>query len=128
MIRVPPRRRVPVAEGRAALASWRRGSTDAAIVATAVRYTVEELGDRVPGRAVELRVPPYAAVQCVAGPTHRRGTPANVVETDPATWLALAAGTMSWNEAWQAGRLSVSGTRANLAAYLPLEAAGRDVP
>ena len=62
----------------------------------------------------------YAAVQCIAGPTHRRGTPANVVETDPLTWLALAVGRQSWDEAWRAGRLSVSGTRADLTAFLPV--------
>lgn len=117
---MPPRRRVPAESGRAALESWARGSTDPDVIATAVRYTVEELAVRAPGRSVEVRVPPYAAAQCIAGPTHRRGTPSNVVETDPGTWLDLAVGRESWDAAWQAGRLSVSGTRADLTAHLPI--------
>lgn len=97
---------------------------DRSVLATAVRYTVEELAARAPGRSVEVRVPPYAATQCVPGPRHTRGTPPNVVETDAQTWLALATGREGWAEAVASGRLRVSGTRADLAAYLPLTLGG----
>jgi hypothetical protein len=86
----------------------------------AVRYLLDALAERAPGRAVEVRVPPFAAVQCVAGPRHTRGTPPNVVETDPATWLALATGTLGWAEAVGAGKVRASGPRANISAYLPI--------
>jgi hypothetical protein len=65
-------------------------------------------------------VPPFAAVQCVEGPRHTRGTPPNVVETDPRTWLHLATGTLTWPEAEAAGHITASGNRADLAPYLPL--------
>jgi len=119
---MPPRRRVPVATGQAAVQAWRRAGdgADRTTVATAVRYTLEELAARAPGRSVEVRVPPFGAVQCVEGTTHTRGTPPNVVETDAATWLAVATGEQSWSEAWERGTLRVSGHRANLTAYLPL--------
>jgi hypothetical protein len=119
---MPPRRRVPVASGRSAVEEWRRSgeATGRTTLATAVRYTLEELGVRAPGRSVEVRVPPFGAVQCIEGPRHTRGTPPNVVETDGATWLALATGSVAWADAWRAGRLSVSGHRADLTAYLPL--------
>jgi hypothetical protein len=94
-----------------------------AVVRTAVRFTLEELADVAPGNAVEVRVPPDGAVQAVAGPRHTRGTPPNVVETDPATWLALATGRSTWPEARAAGLLSASGDRADLSAWLPLQAA-----
>jgi hypothetical protein len=84
----------------------------------AVRLTLEELAARAPGRTVEVRVPPYAAVQCVEGPRHTRGTPPNVVETDARTWLELATGRLSWAQA--ADRISASGSRADLSACLPL--------
>ena len=78
------------------------------------------LAVRAPGHSVELRVPPYAAVQVVPGPAHTRGTPPNVVETDPVTWLRLATGRTGWAEALRAGLLSASGERADLSGYLPL--------
>ena len=86
----------------------------------AVRYLLGLLAKRAPGRAVEVRVPPYAAVQCVAGPRHTRGTPPNVVETDPVTWILLATGRLTWAEAVADGRVAASGVRADLAAVLPL--------
>lgn len=126
---MPPRRRVPVAAGRAALAAWlAEPDADRETVATAVRYTLEELATRAPGRSTEVRVPPYGAVQCIEGLTHRRGTPPNVVETDPQTWLRLATGRLGWGEAEGAGALRVSGTRANLAAHLPVVDAPPDAP
>jgi Bacterial SCP ortholog len=86
----------------------------------ATRYLLDLLAGAVPGRAVEVRVPPYGAVQCVGGPRHTRGTPANVVETDPVTWVRLAAGLMPWADAVSAGLVQASGVRADLAAYLPV--------
>lgn len=89
-------------------------------LATAVRYTLQVLAERVPGNTVEVRVPPFGAVQCIEGPTHTRGTPPNVVETDAVTWLALATGSRSWADAVGAGSVSASGQRADLSAYLPI--------
>ena len=85
-----------------------------------VVYLLGVLAAQAPGRAVEVRVPPYAAVQCVEGPRHTRGTPPNVVETDPATWVRLAAGRMSWAQAVSGGLVRASGPRADLSGYLPL--------
>src|SRR5258708_1279095 len=75
---------------------------------------------RAPGRAVGVRVPPVAAIQCVAGPRHTRGTPPNVVETDAVTWLLLATGRVRWDEVMRAGAIAASGPRADLGQYLPL--------
>ena len=79
------------------------------------------LARRVPGRSVEVRVPPYAAVQCIEGVRHTRGTPPAVVETDPETWLALATGRLAWSAALDSGRVRASGERTDLSAHLPLE-------
>jgi len=90
-------------------------------LAAAVRATVAVLATEAPGHAVEVRVPPFAAVQCVDGPRHTRGTPPNVVETDPLTWLRLATGVTTWDEARAAGAVQASGTRAaEVAALLPV--------
>jgi uncharacterized protein (TIGR03083 family) len=78
------------------------------------------IATRAPGHSLELRVPPYAAVQCVEGPRHTRGTPPNVVETDPLTWVRLAAGRLSWSEAVTSGSVRASGERADLGGWLPL--------
>ncbi|AKT50354.1 sterol carrier family protein [Arsenicicoccus sp. oral taxon 190] len=118
---MPPRRRVPVTQGREALAAWQADpAAPRPVVATAVRYTLEELGVRQPGRSVEVRVPPFGAVQCVAGPVHTRGTPPSTVETDSGTWLEVATGTLAWDDAVAAGRVRASGQRSSLAPYLPL--------
>jgi hypothetical protein len=119
---VPPRRRVDPAAGRAALDAWAAdpAASGGEVVAAAVRFSLEELSARHPGHAGEVRVPPYGAVQCGEGVRHRRGTPPNVVETDAGTWLALAAGTLSWADALASGALSASGERADLGALLPL--------
>jgi hypothetical protein len=86
----------------------------------ATAYLLGVLSDRVPGRAVEVRVPPYAAVQCVAGPRHTRGTPPNVVEMDAVTWIMLAGGRLAWAQAVADGRVRASGPRADLSGYLPV--------
>ena len=102
--------------------AWRHDPelADRETTATAVRYSLEELALRAPGRSVEVRVPPFGAIQCITGQTHTRGTPPNVIETDAATWLALVVGDLGWQEALQAGTVRVSGHRADLAPYLPL--------
>lgn len=132
---MPPRRRTDPAAGEQALAAWlaaqaqgegaeREGAERAQVprttLATAVRYTLEELAALAPGRSVEVRVPPFAAVQCVEGPRHTRGTPTNVIETDAQTWLALATGRLRWADAEASGALRASGQRADLTAYLPV--------
>jgi hypothetical protein len=85
-----------------------------------VTSTLAELSRRAPGRAIEVRIPPYAAIQCGEGPTHTRGTPPNVIEMDAPTWLALAAGQESWADALARGAISASGARADLSPHLPL--------
>lgn len=90
-------------------------------LAAAVRGTVGLLAAELPGRSVEVRVPPFAAAQCVEGPRHTRGSPPNVVETDARTWLQLATGRLTWDEAVARGRVQASGTRASaVAAGLPV--------
>lgn len=85
-----------------------------------VTILAKVLAEKAPGRSVELRVPPYAAVQCVEGPRHTRGTPPNVVEMDGLTWLRLAAGRLGWNEAMETHKVRASGPRADLAGWLPV--------
>jgi len=92
-------------------------------LATAVRYLLQELAEQAEGNTVEVRVPPFGAVQCIEGPRHTRGTPPNVVETDAATWLALATGSLGWSDALAAGKVHASGQRADLSDYLPVTAA-----
>ncbi|WP_263118196.1 sterol carrier family protein [Cellulomonas sp. RIT-PI-Y] len=122
---MPPRRRTDPAVGRAAVTTWRDHPEDTGNRRTAVRFTLEELADVAPGHTVEVRVPPDGAVQAVEGPRHTRGTPPNVVETDPETWLRLATGTLDWADAVADGRVSASGERADLSALLPLQATRR---
>jgi hypothetical protein len=85
-----------------------------------VKATLALLTERAPGRAIEVRIPPYAAVQCGDGPTHTRGTPANVIEMDAQTWLSLARGERTWDDAMAAGLIVASGVRADLTSLLPL--------
>ncbi|MGR3936805.1 sterol carrier family protein [Streptomyces sp. BRA346] len=93
---------------------------DRQALATAVRSLADGLAAKAPGGSVELRIPPFAVVQCVEGPRHTRGTPPNVVETDPLTWVRLATGRIGWAEALEAGEVTASGERADLAAHLPV--------
>ena len=90
------------------------------VVGAAVKTAARWLAQHVPGRSVELRVPPHVAVQCIEGPRHTRGTPPNVVETDAATWLRLITGRLSWDDAVADGKVTASGNRADLGALLPL--------
>ena len=94
----------------------------------AVTDLLGQLASRVPGRAVEVRVPPFAAVQCIAGPRHTRGTPPNVVETDPVTWIMLATGRLSWASAVGDGRVRASGPRSDISEYLPVLPSPRHPP
>ena len=125
------RRTDPEAGGRA-LAQWAtRPETDGpaprSVRATAVRHTLALFAKEFPGGAVELRVPPFAAVQALPGARHTRGTPPAVVETDDATWLALVAGDLTWAEATGTGRVRASGERSDLSDHLPLPGARRAV-
>jgi len=85
-----------------------------------VRHYLAVLTERAPGRSVEVRVPPFGAVQAIPGVRHTRGTPPAVVETDPATWLALALGEVAWADAAHDGRVRASGERSDLSKHLPL--------
>ena len=120
------RRRIDVQEGKAALKAWLEAqpTSDAplprTVLATAVRYSLEELTARAPGNSVEVRVPPFGVTQCVEGPRHTRGTPPNVIECDAATWLAMVTGLLGWTDAVGAGKVAASGLRADLSALLPL--------
>jgi hypothetical protein len=103
--------------------AWLAGEAEQpprAVVGAAVKTSARWLAQQVPGRSVELRVPPHVAVQCIEGPRHTRGTPPNVVETDAATWLRLATGRLTWADALAEGKVTASGNRADLSRYLPL--------
>jgi hypothetical protein len=121
------RRRIDIDEGKAALAKWLEAGQPPSgttvprpVIATAVRYSLEEVTARAPGNSVEVRVPPFGVTQCVEGPRHTRGTPPNVIECDAATWLAMVTGQLGWADAVDAGRVAASGLRADLSALLPL--------
>lgn len=135
---MPARRRIDPAAGRAALAAWvaTRDATlhapdaatapdyaplpDRTMTATAVRFALEELAALAPGRSLEVRVPPFGAVQCVEGSVHRRGTPPAVVEMEPEVWLGLVTGRLRWDDAVGTGAVDASGERSDLSALLPL--------
>lgn len=93
---------------------------DRQALAACTRLLADALADRAPGGSVEVRVPPFAVVQCIGGPKHTRGTPPNVVETGPLTWIRLATGRTEWARALEDAEVSASGERADLAALLPL--------
>jgi hypothetical protein len=114
------RRRISTAEGVAAVRAVLGGADDRATVALATRYLLEQLADEAEGHTVEVRVPPFGAVQAIPGPRHTRGTPPNVVEMDAATWIALATGGLGWDAAVAGLRVTASGQRATLAEHLPL--------
>lgn len=118
-------RKIDIIDGRAALDAVRAAEAAGdkparSSLATAVRYLLQLLDEKAPGNSVEVRVPPFGAVQVIQGPRHTRGTPPNVVEMDAATWIAVATGAEAWGEAAAFGRIHASGTRADLAAVLPL--------
>lgn len=96
------------------------GSAGADDRRAATKHLLAVLVDRAPGNSVEVRVPPFAAAQCIAGSQHTRGTPPAVVEADPDTWIALTRGKLDWSTAIASGRVSASGERSDLSAYLPI--------
>lgn len=122
-------RRTDPEAGRRALATWATAPETAtrSVLAPAVRHTLETFAQEYPGGAVELRVPPYAAVQAIAGSRHTRGTPPAVVETDALTWLSLVCGDLAWVDALADGRVRASGERSDLTELLPLPGARRTV-
>jgi len=103
----------------AATAEGAAASRDATAMAT--RYLLQCLADTAQGNTVEVRVPPFGAVQCIEGPGHTRGTPPNVVEMDATTWLELATGRLTWAAGVAAARIHASGQRADLTGYVPVE-------
>jgi hypothetical protein len=107
-------------EVTAALDRMRTGEPDRADLRLLTKHFLAVLEERAPGHSVEVRVPPYAAVQVIPGVRHTRGTPPAVVETDAETWIALATGELAWSEAESSGRVRASGQRADLAPHLPL--------
>ncbi|MCH1866114.1 sterol carrier family protein [Nocardioides sp. CFH 31398] len=118
---MPPRRRRPEPEAlAAALADVEAGDPARASLKLLVKHYLDELVEAAPGYSVEVRVPPYGAVQAVAGGRHTRGTPRAVVETDALTWIALARGGLTWDDAVGTHRIAASGERTDLAPYLPL--------
>ncbi|WP_336501373.1 sterol carrier family protein [Microbacterium paraoxydans] len=118
-------RKIDIVDGRSALGAVREAEATGRKparpeLATAVRYLLQLLDEKAPGNSVEVRVPPFGAVQVIQGPRHTRGTPPNVVEMDAATWIAVATGAEAWADAATAGRIHASGTRADLTGVLPL--------
>jgi Bacterial SCP ortholog len=116
---------VKTREAVRAVEDWLRDDTrpvpSRADLAAAVRLTARTLAAQAPGASVEVRVPPFVAVQCISGPRHTRGTPPNVVETDPRTWLLLATGLLTVTDASTTGALRLSGSRAGeIQSWLPL--------
>ena len=90
-----------------------------------MKLLLDVLVERAPGGSVEVRVPPFAAVQCIEGTSHTRGTPPNTVETDALTWIRVACGRITWDEAATTaasdGTFAASGTRVDeLRRHLPL--------
>lgn len=131
------RARIEDAAGFAAVAAWlqevgaqdRQLSDDVGsaaltvprqVLATAVRYALQRLVELAPGKSVEVRVPPFGAVQCVEGPGHTRGTPPNVVEMDAQTWLQLATGEVAWDAVRGSAKVQASGVRADIGGLLPV--------
>ena len=103
-----------------AVERFRSGAASVADLRLLTKHLLALLVDKAPGGAVEVRVPPYAAVQCLQGTRHTRGTPPATVEMDAATWVGLALGDLTWSEAERTGRLRASGERSHLGHLLPL--------
>lgn len=109
------------------MSAWSDGVRDEATVATAVRFTLEELAARAPGGGIEVRIPPFGVVQCGEGSRHVRGTPPRVVEADADTWLELAVGRVTWRDGIASGRVVASGVGSSIEPWLPV-AAETDTP
>lgn len=117
-----PRRLMPAAadEVRAALTARAAGTAGKAELKLLTKHFLALLQEIAPGNSVEVRVPPYAAVQVIEGVRHTRGTPPAVVEISPEVWLALATGESTWDDESAAGRVHASGERSDLGVWLPL--------
>lgn len=118
-----PVRLRPAAPEAVAQALGRRAAADDKLL---TKHFLAVLAERAPGNSVEVRVPPYAAAQVIPGVRHTRGTPPAVIETDAATWIALATGEIDWTDAIASGRIIASGERTDLTAYLPLTDTKKD--
>lgn len=116
-VRLKPADPTAVAEALDRFRSGRAADTDLRLL---TKHLLALLVAKAPGGAVEVRVPPYAVAQCVGGTRHTRGTPPAVVETDPATWIAVASGDLDWHDAEREARLIASGERSDLSAWLPV--------
>jgi len=120
---MPPRKPDPDDDASVALVTAALDSgaePERAALRSAARSLLQRPAAVSPGRSVEVRVVPVAAVQVIAGPRHTRGTPPNVVETDPLTWVRLATGRLGWDDAVRTGAVQASGARSDLSAFLPL--------
>ena len=115
--RLRPAAREEVAAARTRLATGRAERADLKLL---TKHYLALMEAKAPGKSVEIRVPPFAAVQCIEGVRHTRGTPPAVIETDASTWIALATGELAWDAALAAGAVRASGERTDLASYLPL--------
>jgi len=113
-------RKISDQAGFDALQAWRSGEENPETVAVAVRYSLQLLKARAPGQSVEVRVPPYGAVQVIEGSTHTRGTPPAVVEVGPTVWLEMVVGLREFSEAIATGTIRASGARSDLSAWLPI--------
>ena len=120
--RLKPADRLDVASARSRLAAAHQAgeSPAKADLKLLTKHYLALLEARAPGKSVEVRVPPYAAIQCVEGVRHTRGTPPAVIETDAVTWIALATGDLAWSDADAGHLLRASGERTDLSVYLPL--------
>lgn len=114
------RRKIQTQLGQEAVRAYLFGQASPEEFELSVRFLLQEMAELYPGNAVELRVPPLGAVQCIQGPSHKRGTPSNVVELDPESWLELALGRASFDQLLATGRLSASGNRSDLAGLFPI--------
>jgi len=103
-----------------AVQRFRAGEADAADLRLLTKHLLALLVEKAPGGAVEVRVPPYAVAQCLAGTRHTRGTPPAVVEMDAATWVGIGIGDLEWSAAAHDARLVASGERSDLGALMPL--------
>jgi len=107
------KKQIPASEGLVAIEKRQ--------LPTVTRYLLQEIERLAPGGTVELRVPPYGAIQCMAGMEHRRGTPPNVVELEPQVFIALCLGELSWDAAVAAHHIAISGAMAaDIAELFPL--------
>jgi len=113
-------RKISPQQGQEALSLWHSGDNGPETMALAVRYSLQVLRSVAPGASVEVRVPPYGAVQIIEGPAHSRGTPPAVIEMDPGVWLDLACGFVDFAAGVESGVVRASGVRSDLSAWLPI--------